>query len=109
MSSLEVAIVVKWGFRVTLSRRWWPHASVNVPSQTGNLEVVAEGHLTRRRVISRSRDVTRERPGDKRMGVTVTHLILGFEVADDCHVLVEATSGDDPSPFCNRPTVLLLD
>ena len=50
-----------------------------------------------------------EGPPHKGVGVTVPHLILRLEIADDCHVLVETTIDDDLLPLGNRATVLLVN
>jgi hypothetical protein len=40
--------------------------------------------------------------------MSVSYSVLGFEVADDCHV-VESAVGNDLLPLCDRPTVLFLN
>ena len=49
--------------------------------------------------------VTCERPSDEGVSVPVAHLVLGFEVADDRHVLLESTVADDLLPLGDRATV----
>jgi hypothetical protein len=41
--------------------------------------------------------------------VTMSHFVLRLEVADDRHVLVEATAGDDLLPLGDRTPVFLLN
>src|SRR5207249_3704044 len=59
--------------------------------------------------FTRTGDVARERPADERIGVPVSHAMLGLQVSHDGHVLVEATTRDDLLPLRDRAPVLLLD
>ena len=61
------------------------------------------------RASSGCRSVSFQGPTDERVGVAMTHRVLGLEVSDDRHVLLIATVGDDLLPICNRAAVLRLD
>lgn len=54
-------------------------------------------------------DVACERPADERVGVPVAHAVLGLEVPQDGHVLVQAAARNDLLPFRDGAPVLLLD
>jgi hypothetical protein len=55
------------------------------------------------------RRVPSQRPADEGVGVSVSHPVFGLEVADDRHVFLETTVGNDLLPLGNRPAVLRLD
>src|SRR5262245_23260511 len=48
---------------------------------------------------SRTGDVACERPADERVGVPVPHAVLGLQVPDEVHVLVESAARDDLLPL----------
>ena len=62
-----------------------------------------------RHAASRTGDVACERPADERVGVPVSHAVLGLQVSHDGHVLAEAAVRDDLLPLRDRAPVLLLD
>ena len=62
-----------------------------------------------RGVLIGSRYVSCESPADERVRVPVAHSVLGLEVADDLHVLLEAAFPDDLLPVGDRAPILLLD
>jgi len=53
--------------------------------------------------------IARERPANKSIGVSVTHLILRFKIVHDLHVFFDATVGNNLLPFNNRATIFFLD
>jgi hypothetical protein len=57
----------------------------------------------------RGRRVSRERPADQCVGVTVSHSVFGFEISDDRHLSIDAAVGDEVLPLRYRATILLLD
>src|SRR5262245_16361250 len=58
---------------------------------------------------SRTGDVACERPADECVGVAVTHVVLGLQVAHDVHMLFEATARYDLLPFRDRAPIFLFD